>query len=455
MAGRRKGWRDHEGVSLIRKPLPSGGVRWLVRYVDPDSLKTKYETVPPEYCTREEQRLVWAEKKAEALTKRGDELDAGGVRKKEATFEDAVARYYTDVATGLRPATLKVYQAATDNMLDWARRKGIKLTDDVRGEHLASLRTWLVNKPGMRQARGGRVETGKGREVWSVNRDIRGIKACLEHLRRVGLLPFVSHDSIRDNMKTLRAPKPVPEYLKPSALQKLVAAARRHDEDVFLLTREEKAQGLAEGSTPKYGPILPYLALLLLSGMRADEGRLLKWDQVDLDAAPAGTVTLQPQAVKTHHGRMVDLVVSPLLADLLASMKLRAGESVYVFGDAGNEPALTRFIVEAARKRITRKEQSKTGTGFGGPRFSWKQLRVTCATFLTNAPGIFGAASAYRSARQLGHSVKVAETHYLGVVHVAPEAKTLEAAMGIEKELREALGLDATKKTRHSAQLDA
>lgn len=54
---------------------------------------------------------------------------------------------------------------------------------------------------------------------------------------------------------------------------------------------------------------------------------------------------------------------------------------------------------------------------------SWLHLR----------PSIFGAASAYRSAKQLGHSVTVAEKHYLGLVKNIPmEGKTLEAAMGIE-----------------------
>lgn len=72
---------------------------------------------------------------------------------------------------------------------------------------------------------------------------------------------------------------------------------------------------------------------------------------------------------------------------------------------------------------------------YGAPEsFSWQVLRRTCGTFLTNAPGIFGAASAYRSARQLGHSVAVAvaEKHYLGVVKVPPEAMTLEDAMALD-----------------------
>jgi hypothetical protein len=68
-------------------------------------------------------------------------------------------------------------------------------------------------------------------------------------------------------------------------------------------------------------------------------------------------------------------------------------------------------------------------------------LRSTCGTFLANAPGIFGGASAYRDARQLGHTVLVAEKHYLGVVHVAPEAKALEDAVRVSAKLCEALGL--------------
>jgi hypothetical protein len=65
--------------------------------------------------------------------------------------------------------------------------------------------------------------------------------------------------------------------------------------------------------------------------------------------------------------------------------------------------------------------------------FTWQALRRTCGTFLTNAPGIFGAASAYRSAKQLGHSVQIAERHYLGLVRgIARDARTLEVAMQVE-----------------------
>jgi hypothetical protein len=72
---------------------------------------------------------------------------------------------------------------------------------------------------------------------------------------------------------------------------------------------------------------------------------------------------------------------------------------------------------------------------------------------LTNAPGIFGAASAYRSAKQLGHSVAVAERHYLDVMRGIPrEARTLEAAMQIEKQMTRVIAaVSEPRQRKHGA----
>jgi hypothetical protein len=85
---------------------------------------------------------------------------------------------------------------------------------------------------------------------------------------------------------------------------------------------------------------------------------------------------------------------------------------------------------------------------FGAPAFLWSvrhsrggqrsapTLRSTCGSYLANAPGIFGAASIYRTAVQLGHSVEVCERHYAGVLRRIPrEARSLEAAMQVEDEV--------------------
>jgi hypothetical protein len=58
---------------------------------------------------------------------------------------------------------------------------------------------------------------------------------------------------------------------------------------------------------------------------------------------------------------------------------------------------------------------------FGAPPFTWQLLRSTASTYLTNAPGIFGAVTAFGSAKQLGHSVTVAEGHYAGLTRVRPD----------------------------------
>ncbi len=81
-------------------------------------------------------------------------------------------------------------------------------------------------------------------------------------------------------------------------------------------------------------------------------------------------------------------------------------------------------LAESTRKRLVR--------DFGAPAFTWLDLRHTCGTFLTCAPAIYGAASAFLSAKRLGHSVVVSEKHYAGAVTVAPEIKTLEAALKID-----------------------
>jgi integrase len=434
-ARRRRGTGRHAGVVLSGRTLPSGAFAWRARYTDPDSGKKKWETLPASLTT-EEQRVTWATEKARLLRERDAVLATGGPRKKHMTLEAAFERYFETASNRLKKSTQQAYRDAVANVLSWARDRKIGLSDDLRGEHLAELHAFLVNKPLQRQLKGetrhrAHVLTRRVRKPRSVNRELRAIKTILEQLRRLGLVPLITRDAIFDNLKLLREGRPIPEFLKSTALAKLIEAARRHDTDTFAMTRAEKARG--EGhAILRYPPILPFLTYVLLTGMRATEARLTKWSAVDLTARPAGNITLRPEDVKTSHGRIVDLVVSNLLGELLARMQLKSGGKAYVFG--GAEP-ITHEFIDAARKRLLR--------NYGAPTFSWQMLRATCGTFLANAPGIFGGASAYREARQLGHSVTVAERHYLGVVHVDPMAKTLEAAMEIEDVLRGALGFAA------------
>ena len=218
----------------------------------------------------------------------------------------------------------------------------------------------------------------------------------------------------------------------PTELKRLIAAALRHDAETFAETRDEHMGLRPRGTTPRYDPIAPFTAFLLVTGCRRGEALGLRWCDVDLDAPDhegklVGEIRLKAAATKTKHARTIGMEVSPALRTMLKAMRLRsaAGEGGFVFG---GKQGYTPDLIESARARLIEE--------YGAPKFDWQMLRSTCATYLTNAPGIFGAATVFLSARQLGHSVAVAERHYLGVHRgIARDARTLEAAMQIEREL--------------------
>jgi len=133
-------------------------------------------------------------------------------------------------------------------------------------------------------------------------------------------------------------------------------------------------------------------------------------------------IILKSDEVKTRRGRSIDLVVSPSVVPLLSALRLRSGGAPYVFG---GEAPLLKNVVDNARRRLA--------TDYGGPVFTWQQLRQTAATVLTNAPGIYGAASAWHPAKRCGHSIAIAEKRYAGLLRDEPkDAGTLEAALGVE-----------------------
>jgi hypothetical protein len=127
-----------------------------------------------------------------------------------------------------------------------------------------------------------------------------------------------------------------------------------------------------------------------------------------------------------------------VLRKLLAALHLRSDKKGSVFN-------LTRDAANAAFRRLQKEFGAPPGTG-------WQALRRTCGTYLTNAPGIFGAASAYRSAKQLGHSVTVAERHYVDVARGIPrDARTLEEAMQIEDQAKTLLDSIGARPAARSA----
>jgi len=418
-APRRRATRSaHPGVVLMKPD--SRNPTWRARCEDPDKgTRVKVRLDPLGAGRNEQTRRAWAIAKAKEIARRRDALALGAPRATGTALGHAVESYFK-AHPRLRPRTVEAYRVATGRLLAFAQARRVASTDDLTAEQLTAFRGTLeaLGKRAVVQGatRGARQEGAELRSAQSVNRDLRATKTVLTYLRRLGLLPKLTGDGVADSLRSLSVSHDAPDFLRPAQIGALLRAAVAHDGVTFKATREEHAAGPdAPKGTRRYDPIAPFVAVALLTGMRYGEVATLNWSEVDL---AAGEIQLTSRT-KTKRARTVTLEVSPALATLLAGLAPEDGR-------AGPVWKLTADQVKAAAKRLAK---------YGAPPgWSWQALRRTCGTYLTNAPGIFGAASAYRSARQLGHSVAIAERHYLGVVKVAKEATTLEAAMGCEAE---------------------
>ncbi|HEX3850925.1 MAG TPA: tyrosine-type recombinase/integrase [Polyangiaceae bacterium] len=430
-AARRRRGPAHPGVVLL-KPDPARRIGWRARFVNPDTGEVEKPSLD-RALTTVELREEWAVRKSKALDKRRLELEGGAHRATGTALSDATDRYFKDHPQ-LRPKTLDVYKAAAGKLNTWAARARVRSADDLNGPRLMAFRAELIREPKRGRAKGGKrgamKATNKPRSPHTINRELRSVRTILGYLRKLALLPRVSGDDLKDGLQRIAVGSERVDYRKPTELQKLLEAAMRHDADVFKATREEHAGKRAVGSTLRHVPIAPFVACVLLTGMRFGEVIELEWRQVDLDALDnegrtVGEIHLS-SATKTKKSRTIGLEVSPALRKLLAAMHLQSEKKGSVF-------KLTRDTANTALRRLQKEFGAPAGTG-------WQALRRTCGTYLTNAPGIFGAASAYRSAKQLGHSVQVAERHYVDVARGIPrDARALEAAMQIETQLAELL----------------
>lgn len=423
---KRRKTKGHPGVVLI-KPDEKARTGWRVRYKDPDSGRMVRRTLDLVLSTPK-QRKDFAVRLSEKLAKRRIELQAGAPRATGTPIDEAIQRYY-DGHAQLRPRAVATYKIATDRLLAFCRAQGIETVDDLDRGTLMRWREGVISEPkrlAVDGRRGQKAKSDERRSPHTINRELRNVGTTLRYLVDCDLFSRLSHDDVRRACKPVRAPVERKKYLRPSDLRKLLAACERHDRETFKATRRELAGNGELGATPRYPAIGPAVAFCLLSGCRRGEMLALKWSDVDLEARDHSGRTVGEVHIgshsKTSRARVVDLGVSPALRRLLVGLRLRSGGQGSVFG-------LTEGEANTAMQRLVRE--------YGAPKAAgWQTLRVTCATFLCNAVGIFGAASPFLESRQLGHSVSTAERFYLGTIRgIDPAHRDLESAMEIQAEV--------------------
>lgn len=419
----------HRGVKLKFRNIRGYEV-WIARWRDPFTSKFKEVSLTGLGRTTAESRREWAMNKSNELVAQRAALASGSAIVTRTPVTKAVKLMVRAREQELKPSTLRVYEEATRPFGQWAKRAGLDYIEDLTPPKLTAFRDWFlprkkrVNASGEGVGRKKRVLGEGKRSPAQVNKIIRTLRTILSFWRKRGLTPNLTSDTIRDALEFVKAPRPLPQFLRSAAIVQLLEAAQRHDMATFSFVRRGEAR---LGSQHHYPPIFPFVAAALLTGMRFSELANLKWSDVDLDALE---IRLEHTATKTGHGRSVGLRETPALGALLRRMKVQRDGKVYVFGSketAGNNKVvqnpMTREIADAARKRLIGE--------FDAPAFTWQDLRRTCGTFLTCAPAIYGAASAFLSAKRLGHSVVVAERYYAGALtNIGADCDTIEKAMG-------------------------
>jgi integrase len=150
---------------------------------------------------------------------------------------------------------------------------------------------------------------------------------------------------------------------------------------------------------------------LLLTGCRLGEGLALTWNNVHLAEY---RIEISASTTKTKADRTIELDVCPSVTKLLESMRPAEPGSARVFAPHTDDS------VNSARRRLQGDKLT--------PPFDYQTLRVTAATYLACMPS-YGPVL---ESRQLGHSIVVAEKHYIGRVRVPADVRTLEAALGLE-----------------------
>jgi integrase len=359
----------HPGIVVLQRNAHHGP---RCRWRDPATGRMRGEALPD---LEPSALRKWLVRKSLALT--AQRIASTPPPGQALALDDAVEKYFREIHR-LRERTRKEYRYSVDKFRKWAAFHKVRNTDQVTQPRLRAFRA-AMDTP--------------GRAAASVNCDLTHVAACLEHLRKAGDMPRLARDDITSGLQ--RLPKDF-EKKTPLSIQEIRVL-------ICSLTPPEG---------PKPGTVheryRAFVLTLLLTGMRAEECRCLRPAAVDLTGA--GRIALTGAETKTRKGRVVDLSVCPLLKDVLTNRTgWPAGQTFF---------NLTRHQVRTLREQLH-------------PTVTFQRLRVTCGTYLTCAPGIYGGASAYMSAKRLGHSVTIAESNYVGEVVIPLEAKTLEAAMGL------------------------
>lgn len=383
------------GVTIIR-PSP-GRQFYALRYTDPSTGKCKQPRLAG--VTTLEAAEASAETLSRTLQRRKlDVTLAGGreyagttcsVREEVTTYLAAVSRKVSRRGRRTSAITLRRYRDGLGAFAAWCESRGVLQLGQLAR---ATLSDWLTSR-----------QSNADRAVSTINQEVKPVRQMLVAAAIAGRLTHLSSDAIRGSLARLTQPAPKPRCYSVVEVRAILQAALDYD-----------AQ--SKRGTPAIAPIV---AVALLSGMRRGELAALQVHEVLFDAPseydPTITtgldlIRLPARKTKTYVARDIAMApYSPLLGELLRAL---------IRGRPGHERVLRVGYVALGDYAWRLRE-------FGAPPdFQLKDLRSTCATYQSPLPG-----NAKAKAGRLGHTLAVAEEHYLalpsGTPVTAPDLETV------------------------------
>lgn len=362
--------------------------------------------------------LAAAETLSQTLQQRGLQVTLAGGREYAGgttLLVDEAKAYVAFVATkenkhGKRTSecTLRAYRDRLAEFCDWCARTGVTQLGQLSRPGLSA---WFVAQR-TAPARAGALR-GKPRTTTTFNQCIKPIRQMLVAAAVAGRLTHISSDAVRDVLQRQTEPAPVPRVYSVTEMREILQAALDYD--------------VHPDRQPNTPAIAPAVAVALLTGMRRGELSKMQVRWVHFDAPSeydpdirtgVDLIRIPGKVTKIGLGRdVLTTQYSPLLAELLRALcdKRAPQERVLRMG----------FVALGAHSHELR--------AHGAPAdFRLKDLRSTCATYQTPLPGSHKA----HAGRQ-GHTLSVAETHYLKLRTGMPaEAPNLDVVMKVQAQLR-------------------
>lgn len=411
--------RKHPGVSIVKRR----GMFWLKWRVShaPGDYRYEWQRLSDDVTTREQAVRLARNKSLDLASSMQRDKHRRKHNRPRATVAAALEAYVEHVLLERR-----------DRGADYQERAKARLAQHLR-PFSAFLGTKRCERLTVDDLDDYRAELGEeGRlENSSINRFLDAARAAVNFMIDKRYINFDSREVGR-MLKHYAKANRKPVILDRDELLRIIDALRRREAGgEKARIRRHVTRGPRAGTVQEFEQsvvrqrrlLTPYFALALLTGCRPGELEALRADDIRLSQG-----NLLVHASKTNTEREIPLHDSPLLRELVTSLKLRAAGGLLV-GKVKRD-RVTRLAV-SARVKLYEDELGVTRSHVNRQMLR----RTTVAHVAAGSPEGEGLLQF-----RFGHTQAVSIQHYRRALHgIRERGDTVEAWLGIADELRELL----------------